>query len=352
MNRLQAIRPFGQRIWLDNLSRELLISGELARLIKQDGIAGVTSNPTIFHKAISSDIRYRDDLAALKSRGLSAEKTYEELVIPDVRAACDMMLPVYQHSQGDDGYVSLEVSPLLADDVDGTLQSARDLWQSIGRPNLMIKVPATPAGISAFGALIREGINVNITLLFSLKQVDAVWDAYIAALDARLADGLPLGHIKAVASFFLSRVDAMLDPQLQEHQRGRVAIALAKAAYARYQERFHGAEFARLLQAGARPQYLLWASTGTKNPGYSDVLYVEQLIGAETVNTVPDPTMALFRDHGNAAATLGQDIEQAQALLAELPASGVDLEAAGEKLQQDGLKVFVDSFQALLQLTA
>jgi transaldolase len=352
MNRLQAIRPFGQRVWLDNLSRELLVSGELARLVKQDGIAGVTSNPTIFHKAISSDRRYRDDLAALKSRGLDAEKTYEELVIADVRAACDMMLPVYQHSQGDDGYVSLEVSPLLADDADGTLQSARDLWQSVSRPNLMIKVPATPAGITALAELIREGINVNITLLFSLKQVEAVWDAYIAGLKARQADGHPLGQIKAVASFFLSRVDAKLDPKLAPHQRGRAAIALAKAAYARYLERFHGAEFASLQQAGARPQYLLWASTGTKNPAYSDVLYVEQLIGAETVNTIPDATMALFRDHGNAAATLVQEQEQAQALLVELAAAGIDLEAVGEQLQQEGLKVFVESYLALLQLTA
>ena len=255
MNRLQAIRPYGQRIWLDNLSRELLISGELARLIKQDGIAGVTSNPTIFHKAISSDTRYRDDLAALQARGMGAEKTYEELVIPDVRTACDMMLPAYQHSQADDGYVSLEVSPLLANDTEGTLQSARHLWQSVGRPNLMVKIPATAAGIKAFGVLTREGINVNITLLFSLKQVEAVWDAYIAALSARLADGHALGHVKAVASFFLSRVDSLLDPQLPPALQGKVAIALAKTAYARYLERFHGPEFAELHQAGAHDMY-------------------------------------------------------------------------------------------------
>lgn len=352
MNRLQAIRPYGQRIWLDNLSRELLISGELARLIKQDGIAGVTSNPTIFHKAISTDPRYRDDLAALKARGMGAEKTYEELVIPDVRTACDMMLPAYQQSQSDDGYVSLEVSPMLAHDTEGTLVSARHLWQAVGRPNLMIKIPATPAGIQAFGVLIREGINVNITLLFSLKQVEAVWDTYIAALTARLADGNPLGHVKAVASFFLSRVDSLLDPKLPEGKRGQVAIALAKTAYARYLERFHGEEFAALHHAGAHAQYLLWASTGTKNPAYSDVLYVEQLIGAETINTVPDGTMAHFRDHGVAAATLRQELELACTVLDDLPAAGIDLDAVGEQLQQDGLKMFVDSFKALMELTA
>lgn len=352
MNRLQAIRPFGQRIWLDNLSRELLSSGELARLINQDGIAGVTSNPTIFHKAISGDRRYRDDLVALKARGMGAEKTYEELVIPDVRTACDMMLPVYQHSERDDGYVSLEVSPLLAHDVEGTLRSARDLWQSVGRPNLMIKIPATPAGIDAFAVLIREGINVNITLLFSLGQVEAVWDAYIGALKARQADGNPLGHVKAVASFFLSRIDTLLDPQLPEALRGKTAIALAKCAYARYRERFHGAEFAALARAGARPQYLLWASTGTKNPAYSDVLYVESLIGPETVNTVPDGTLDKYRDHGEAEATLMQGQDAARAVLAALPDAGVDAEAIGLKLQQDGLKLFVDSFNALLALTA
>jgi transaldolase len=352
MNRLQAIRPFGQRIWLDNLSRELLLGGELARLIQQDGIAGVTSNPTIFHKAISTDARYREDLAALKSRGLDAERAYEELVIPDVRMACDLMLPVYQDSGRDDGYVSLEVSPLLANDTDGTLAAARRLWQAVGRPNLMIKIPATAAGVEAFRALTRDGINVNITLLFSLPQVERVWDAYIDGLRQRHADGQPLDCIKAVASFFLSRVDSLVDGQLPENLRGGVAIALSKAAYMRYQERFHGSEFADLAAAGARPQYLLWASTGTKNPAYRDVLYVESLIGAETINTVPDGTLDKFRDHGEAAATLATDGDAARALLRHAGEAGVDLNAVGEQLQQDGLKLFVKSFEDLLALTA
>jgi transaldolase len=328
------------------------MSGELARLIKHDGIAGVTSNPTIFHKAISNDIRYRDDLSALKARGMDAEKTYEELVIPDIRTACDMMLPVYQSSERDDGYVSLEVSPLLAHDSEGTLQSARHLWQSVGRPNLMVKIPATVEGIHAFEVLTREGINVNITLLFSLQQVEAVWDSYIRGLTARLADGKSLLHVKAVASFFLSRIDSLLDEQVAPELRGHSAIALARVAYARYFERFHGPEFAALHQAGAHAQYLLWASTGTKNPAYSDVLYVESLIGAETINTVPDATMALFRDHGEARASLRQDTEAARLVLSALAASGIDLDVVGEKLQNQGLESFTVSFRALLELTA
>lgn len=352
MNRLKAIRPFGQRIWLDNLSRELLSSGELARLIREDGIAGVTTNPSIFHKAISTDPRYRDDLAALKARGLDPEKTYEELVIPDVREACDMMLPVYQETAGDDGYVSLEVSPFLSRDRAGTLAAAHRLWQAVARPNLMIKIPATPEGIAAFGDLTAEGINVNITLLFSLKQVEAVWDAYIDGLTRRHAAGKPVDHIKAVASFFLSRVDSLLDPQVAEEFHGKVAISLSKAAYGRYLERFHGEEFETLKDAGARPQYLLWASTGTKNAAYSDVLYVESLIGPETVNTVPDATLAKFRDHGVAADTLIEGIDEAEERLARVAAAGLDLEAAGKKLQDDGLALFEQSFTELLALTA
>ena len=353
MNRLQAIRPFGQRIWLDNLSRELLASGELARLLQEDGIAGVTSNPAIFHKAISTDPRYREELAQLKTNpALSAEQRYETLVIADIQAACDLNLPQYRATAGDDGYVSLEVSPALSRDEAGTLAAARRLWAAIDRPNAMIKIPATAEGIAAFRQLTAEGINVNITLLFSLRQVEAVWDAYIAGLTARHAAGQPLGHIKAVASFFLSRVDSLLDAQLPAGLQGKVAVALSRVAYQRYLERFHGVEFAALKAAGARAQFLLWASTGTKNKAYSDVLYVESLIGDETVNTVPDATLALFRDHGNAAATLTQDVAAAQATLAAAAAAGVDFDAVGEKLQQDGLVLFEQAFAELLLLTA
>lgn len=353
MNRLQAIRPFGQRIWLDNLSRELLQSGELARLLEEDGIAGVTSNPAIFHKAISTDPRYREELAQLKTdASLSAEQRYEKLVVADIQAACDLNLPQYEATKGDDGYVSLEVSPELSRDEAGTLAAGRRLWAEINRPNAMIKVPATREGIAAFRQLTADGINVNITLLFSLQQVEAVWDAYIAGLNARHAAGLPLGHVKAVASFFLSRVDSLLDAQLPAELQGKVAVALSKAAYQRYQERFHGEEFAALKAAGARAQFLLWASTGTKNKAYSDVLYVESLIGEETVNTVPDATLALFRDHGNAAATLNTGADEARATLAAAAAAGIDFDAIGEQLQNDGLVLFEKAFAELLVLTA
>ncbi|TIC81200.1 transaldolase [Crenobacter intestini] len=353
MNRVRAILPFGQRVWLDNLSRELIASGELTRLLADDGIAGVTSNPSIFYKAIANDARYRDDLARLKGdASLSAEARYEALVVPDIQTACDLLSPLYRETAGADGYVSLEVSPHLANDEAGTLAAARRLWAELARPNAMIKIPATPAGIRAFEVLTREGVNVNITLLFSLAQVDAVWDAYIAGLKARHADGAPLGHVKAVASFFLSRVDSLLDPLLPAELQGKVAVALSKAAYARYHERFNGEEFAALKAAGARAQYLLWASTGTKNKAYSDVLYVESLIGDETVNTIPDATLAAFRDHGVAAATLATGMDDAFVVLQGASDAGIDLAATGDQLQADGLKLFDEAFGALLALTA
>ena len=353
MNRLSAIRPFGQRIWLDNLSRELLQSGVLDRLIRTDGIAGVTSNPAIFEKAIRHDPRYQTDLARLKAvPQLTAEARYEALVIPDIQVACDLLRPTYDASHGEDGYVSLEVSPFLAHDEAGTLAAARRLWQAIERPNAMLKVPATPAGIAALRVLIREGINVNITLLFSARQVDAVWDAYMTGLSERTDAGQPLYHVRAVASFFLSRVDSLLDPKLPAPLQGKTAVALARSVYQRYQERFRGAEFAPLRALGAQPQRLLWASTGTKNPAYPDVLYVESLIGPETINTVPDATLDAFRDHGVAAATLVADPAGTEAQLAAVAAAGIDLAAEGELLQQQGLVLFDKAYQALLDLTA
>ena len=352
MNRLSAIRPFGQRIWLDNLSRELLQSGVLDRLIRTDGIAGVTSNPAIFEKAIRHDPRYQTDLARLKAvPQLTAEARYEALVIPDIQVACDLLRPTYDASHGEDGYVSLEVSPFLAHDEAGTLAAARRLWQAIERPNAMIKVPATAAGVAALATLIYEGINVNITLLFSLAQVQATWAAYEAGLRARLADGLPLGQVRSVASFFLSRIDSLLDAQLPEALRGKTAVALARDVYARWQARLDSPAWAELGQAGAQPQWLLWASTGTKTPAYSDVLYVESLIGPRTVNTVPDATLLAFRDHGVAADTLS-DPADSQAVLAGVAAAGVEVTAVGEQLQRDGLKLFEEAFAALLVLTA
>lgn len=352
-SRLQAVRAFGQGIWLDNLSRELWQSGALKQWIEQDGIAGVTSNPAIFHKAIANDALYQNDLAALKADpNLSAEARYEALVLPDIQATCDILLPRYRETHGEEGYVSLEVSPALAHDVEGTLAAARRLWQAIERPNAMIKIPATAAGIAALRHLIREGINVNITLLFSAAQVEATWDAYVQGLNEREQDGHALHQVKAVSSFFLSRIDSRLDPRLPAELQGKTALALARSVYQRYRERFHGMEFAALKAQGARPQYLLWASTGTKNPAYSDVLYVEQLIGAETINTVPDATLLAFRDHGQAAATLDSDRSGSQQHLAALAALGIDLDQEGEILHQEGLVLFEHAFVALLALTA
>ncbi|MEW9897288.1 transaldolase [Chitinivorax sp. PXF-14] len=358
MSRLIQIRNFGQRVWLDNLSRQL-VAEQLSNLVAEDGIAGVTSNPAIFYNAIAKDGRYQGDLARLKTENLSAEQRYEALVIPDIQAACDLMRTQYDATAKADGYVSFEVSPFLANDEAGTLVAARRLWQAVDRPNLMIKVPATAAGTAAFEQLIAEGLNVNITLMFSPRHVETIFDAYLRGLQRRVQQGLPVDHIKAVASVFMSRVDTLIDKKLDAigsadalALRGKAAVAFARTAYHDYQTLFHGARFAELKAAGARPQCLLWASTGTKNAAYSDVLYIEELIGDETVNTAPDATLDAFRDHGQAAATLGQGLPQAEQTVAALAALGIDLNEVGEQLQQEGLKLFDDAFEKLLALTA
>ncbi|WP_375592056.1 transaldolase [Chitiniphilus eburneus] len=358
MSKLAAIKPLGQRIWLDNLSRGLLQSGALQKLLDDDAIAGVTSNPAIFYKAISSDPLYTGDLAELKKQSLSAEQRYEKLVVPDVQAACDMNLPQYQSSKGLDGYVSLEVSPFLANDTQGTIDAAHRLWAEVNRPNAMIKVPATHAGILAFEQLIADGINVNITLMFSLKQTDDVLTAYIRGLEARRAAGNPIDHVRAVASVFLSRVDVLLDKQLEAigspealALRGKSAIAFVKVAYQHYKQLFNGTRFKALKAAGAHPQRLLWASTGTKNPAYRDTMYVEELIGLDTVNTVPDATLDAFRDHGVAQSKLDTAIEEAVLAMVQLRKLGIDFNLVGEQLQQEGLKLFDEAFEKLLKLT-
>lgn len=350
MNRLYAIRSFGQRVWLDSLTRSLLTSGRLSALIETEGIAGVTSNPTIFYNAIREDACYQEQLAAVKQQSGDGEQAYEALIIPDICAACDVMLPVYQASQQEDGYVSLEVSPFIAQDTQQTIHEALRLWQKVDRPNLMIKIPGNQEGIEAFRVLITEGLNVNITLLFSLPQVNRVWDAYIAGLEQRLKNKQAIGHVKAVASFFLSRIDHAVDPLVPEKFKGKVAIALAKAAYYEYFQRFHGDGFAKLKQAGARPNYLLWASTATKDPAYSDVLYVEQLIGPETITTLPEITLNKFREHGTASASLEKASNASREALDALTRDGVDLAALGEQLQKEGLVSFERSFTALLAL--
>lgn len=357
MNPLLQAKQFGQRIWLDNLSRELL-AGPLQQLIAQDGLSGVTSNPAIFQKSISTGHGYADDLSRLKGQALTAEQRFEALAVPDVQAACDLFAASYRESGGLDGYVSLEVSPSLARDGAGTLVAAQRLWAAIGRPNAMIKIPATAESLPAFTAAIAAGINVNVTLMFGQRDCDAVFDAYVAGLRQRLAAGGDLRPVRSVASVFLSRVDTLVDKQLEAiggdalALRGKAAIAMAQHAYTRWMARWQSPKLADLRNAGANIQRLLWASTGTKNPAYSDVMYVNHLIGPDTVNTLPDATLAAFRDHGSAANRLVDEAGEAEATLNALARHGIDLDADAIQLQLDGLKLFDEAFDKLLTLLA
>ncbi|MCB6183523.1 transaldolase [Leeia sp. TBRC 13508] len=353
MSRLAAISQFGQQVWLDNLSRHLIETGRLAQWLNDDAIAGVTSNPAIFYNAISKDAAYQSDLARLKTEVADPERRFELLVLPDVRATADLLAPLYASSQADKGYVSFEVSPTLANDAEGTVAAAQRLWAEIGKPNAMIKIPATKAGIVAIEESIAAGININVTLMFSPQHVTDVFGAYIRGLQRRADAGLPIDQIRSVASIFISRVDTLIDKLLPESEaalQGKIAIAAAKAAYITWQETFGGEAFAALRAKGARPQTPLWASTGTKNPAYRDVMYVEELIGAETVNTVPDATLAAFADHGEARSSLAENLDVAVAQLAALKAAGIDLNQAGEQLQQEGLKQFDEAFEKLIAL--
>jgi transaldolase len=349
-SKIAAIKQYGQKIWLDNISREFLASGDLQTMMQEDGIAGVTSNPAIFYKAISSDSRYQEQLNELKKTNLTPLQRYEKMAVDDIKQACAIMQPLYVTSSGEDGYVSLEVSPALCHDTDGTVKSALELWNAVNAPNLMIKVPATQAGVAAFGQLVTLGLNVNITLLFSLPQVNAIWEAYISALEKRADQGLPIDRIKTVASFFLSRIDSAVDPKLPEALQGKTAINLARAAYLDYQKLFNSPCFNKLKDLGAKGQYLLWASTGTKNKNYSDILYIEELIGEETINTVPDATLNAYRDHGNAASRLTNGIQNATTILAQVEQNGIDLIELGDKLQQEGLQSFIEAFDKLIDL--
>ena len=353
MNRLRTLTEQGQAIWLDYIRRDLLENGRLARLISEDGLTGVTSNPAIFEKAIGdSDLYDADIRAALEEDPeISTQQLYEKLAIRDIQMAADLLAPVYEATDGADGFVSLEVSPHLAHDTEGTLVEATHLWRTVDRPNLMIKVPATPEGIPAVESLLAEGVHVNITLMFSLAHYEAVAQAYLRGVERASKPE----RSASVASFFVSRVDTLIDGQLAEsaaaqaHElAGRIAIANSKMAYARYREIFHGSAFARLEAEGARPQRVLWASTSTKNPDYSDVLYVEELIGAETVNTIPPKTLDDFRDRGEVAPTLTAGLDRAQADLSALAAIGIDLDAATDRLQREGLEKFGVPFDRLL----
>ncbi len=353
MNPLLELARVGQSVWLDYIRRSLITSGELRRLVEADGLRGVTINPTILEKAIVGSSDYD---AAIRAR-LAAEAhtdgrgLYEALAIEDTQLAADVLRPVYEETEGADGFVSLEVSPYLAYDTSGTIAEARRFWEAVARPNVMIKVPGTPQGVPAIEALIAEGININITLLFSLAAYEAVAQAYIRGVSRHPRPA----RVASVASFFVSRVDVAVDRVLEGRGpeaatlRGRTAIAQAKVAYRRFREIFYGEPFAALRQKGARVQRLLWASTGTKNPAYSDVLYVEELIGPDTVNTMPPATLAAFRDHGRVRVTLEEHVDEAQSLLARLRTVGVDLDAITAKLLVDGITAFEESYEKVLQ---
>jgi len=350
MSRLKAVAELGQQIWLDNLSHELLSSGTLAAWIADDGIQGVTSNPAIFFNAISRDPAYQAALPALRTQFSDPEARFEALVLPDVQRACDLFAALYAASDGQAGFVSFEVSPRLAHDAAGTVAEAKRLWAAIARPNAMIKIPATEAGIAALEDVIFAGINVNVTLIFGPRQLAAVRAAHRRGLARRLDATLSVQRIASVASVFISRVDAAVDallPPSAAHLRGQAAIAQARVAWHGVQ---HDAGFAVFAAFGATPQWLLWASTGTKDPAMRDVTYVEQLIGAGTVNTVPDATLLAFRDHGQAEATLEQGLDAARVVLAQLGRHGIELDTIGNDLLRQGLTQFERAHADLLAL--
>lgn len=362
-NPLQRLHDFGQAPWLDYIHREFLEEGGLERMVEEDGLTGVTSNPSIFQKAISQGERYDRQLGVLLEEDpeMAPAELYERMAVTDVQRAADELRGVYDASDGADGFVSLEVSPHLAGDTEGTVEEARRLWGSVARPNLMIKVPATPEGLPAITRLTAEGIHVNVTLMFSLAHYEAVSNAYLEGLEELAADGGEearerLSRSASVASFFVSRVDTRVDERLEEigtapalALRGTIAIANAKRAYRRFREVFDGERFAPLREAGARVQRVLFGSTSTKNPNYSDVLYVEELIGPDTVNTLPPKTLEAFRDHGHPRQTLTRGREEAEARLAALARLGIDLGEVTERLQLDGVQAFADSFDRLLE---
>lgn len=360
-NPLFRIQDFGQSIWLDFIRRGTIISGELKQLITQDGVRGVTSNPAIFEKAINGSSDYTDAVHSLALSGKSAVDIYETLVVEDIRQAADEFRPLYDQLDGRDGFVSLEVSPLLARDTKGTIQEARRLWKSLDRPNVFIKVPATKEGIPAIKQLISEGINVNVTLLFGLERYREVAEAYISGLEDAASSGRPLASIASVASFFLSRIDVLVDGVLEKTIAsggrkaevakgliGETAIASAKIAYQMYKEIFSGNRWEKVASKGARPQRLLWASTSTKNPAYSDVKYVEPLIGPDTVNTLPLEAINAYRDHGNPEARLQQDVKEAREVLKLLPEVDIDLHKVAQQLEDEGIEKFSTPFLRLM----
>ena len=348
---LRRLHEAGVSIWLDTLSRQLLQSGEFAQLVHEYSVTGATSNPTIFARAITGSDLYDEQLRALASAGEdSLQEAFFALALEDVRDAARLLRPEYDRTGGRDGFISFECTPDLADDTEATIAQATSLWQRLDEPNVMIKVPGTEAGLPAIEELTRRGVNVNITLLFSIERYEQVIDAYIRGLKGRAEAGEPVGSIASVASFFLSRIDSKVDPQLPPGSpaRGQVAIASARVAYQRYLAKFAEADWARLERQGARRQRPLWASTGTKDPAYSDVLYVAELIGPDVVSTMPDATLHAFADHGSVHRTIDAEPEQARQTLAYAQDAGVDLASVGSELEREGVRAFCESYQQLL----
>ena len=360
--RLAQLQELGQSVWLDIISRDLIDSGELGRLV-ESGVRGLTSNPTIFEKAIAGSASYDEQISELAHQGLAASAIFDRLAVADVQAAADILRPVFEASGGADGYVSIEVSPVYADDTEQTVREVRRLRELVDRPNLLVKVPATAAGVEAIHRCLAEGMNINVTLMFSMTHYNAVAEAYISALEERLGRGEDVAASASVASFFVSRVDTLADKLIDERLaaepderqrpaleglRGRLAVVNSKLVYARWKELFGSERWQRLAAQGARPQRLLWASTSTKNPAYSDVKYVDELIGPETVTTLTPETLAAFEDHGVVRLTIESDIEEARRLAAQAHEVGLDLEELGARLQVDGVAAFTASYNEVL----
>jgi transaldolase / glucose-6-phosphate isomerase len=363
-NPLRGLLAYSQSPWLDYIRRNILLNGELKKMIQDDGLRGMTSNPSIFEKAIAGSDDYADILNAPGTKSLNVKAIYERIAIRDVQDAADIFRPVYEETKRRDGYVSLEVAPTLAYDTKATIEEARRLWKAVGRPNIMIKVPGTKEGLPAIRQLLEEGLNINITLLFAQSVYEQVAEAYLSALEARAAKGQDISHIASVASFFVSRIDTLADNQIDAKLKsvtdakqrelltglqGKVAIANARLTYAKYGELFGGARWKALAAKGAQTQRLLWASTSTKNPKYRDVLYVEELIGADTVDTIPPATFDAFREHGKLRNSLTEDVDGARNTMENLAKAGISMKEVTEKLVVDGVKLFSDAFLQLLE---
>ena len=356
MNPLKEIQKQGQSIWLDLLNREIMDSGKLQSLIGDDGLRGLTSNPSIFEKAISESSDYDEDIEKLTKQEDANDAIFFSMAIKDIQRAADIFKPVYNKTDGKDGFVSLEVSPYLAYDTDGTIKQARELWKRVDRKNVMIKIPGTKQGLIAIRECLREGININVTLLFGLSRYREITEAFMGGLEDRFNEGNSIKEVASVASFFLSRIDVMVDPLLKEKDAdnlvGEIAIASAKKAYQIYLEMISSDRFKKLEEKGAQRQRVLWASTSTKDPSFSDVKYVEALIGKETINTLPMETIDAFRDHGKASESLITEIDEANKVMADLKEMGIDIDEIAQKLEDEGVEKFNKAYDKLLKSIA